>query len=70
MNDEEAVGLRQTRLMALDATLEDVRRALVRGVRIPSEFSAEIRGLLTVVSDLNGRVHKSCQPTPGGGKMP
>ena len=70
MDDEEGVGLRRTQLMALDATLEDVRRGLVRGVRIPSQFSAEIRALLAMVSELNGRVHQSCQPTPGGGKRP
>lgn len=56
MRDDEIDNLRVTRLLAVDASLADARRALLRAARIPSSFSAEVRALLLVVADLNRRV--------------
>ncbi len=56
MREELALDLRRTQLLALDASLTDVRRALLRAARIPSAFSAEVRELLAVVVDLDRRV--------------
>jgi hypothetical protein len=70
MHDEESIGLRRTQLLALDATLEDVRRALLRGVRIRSEFSTEIRAVLTTVSEISQRVHHAHLPESAGRGRP
>ena len=56
MREELPLDLRRTQLLALDASLTDVRRALVRAARIPSAFSTEVRELLTLVVDLDRRV--------------
>lgn len=57
MNDhDEPIDLRRTRLLAVDASLADVRRSLVRAARIPSAFSTELRALLVAVADLDRRV--------------
>jgi len=52
---DEPIDLRRTRHLAVDASLADVRRSLVRAARIPSAFSTELRALL-VVADLDRRV--------------
>jgi len=56
MRDELVIDMRLTQLMALDANLTDVRRALVRAARIRSGFSGEVRALLAQVDDLERRV--------------
>jgi hypothetical protein len=56
MRDESELDLRLTRLLAVDASLTDARRALLRAARIPSAFSSEVRALLAVVADLDRRV--------------
>jgi hypothetical protein len=56
MPNESEVDLRLTQLMAVDASLTDARRALLRAARIPSGFAGEIRALLAVVADLDHRV--------------
>jgi len=56
MRDDETTNLRVTQLLAVDASLADARRALLRAARIPSSFSAEVRALLLVVADLDRRV--------------
>ena len=56
MRDEFIIDLRRTQLLAVDTSLDDARRALVRAARIPSAFAAELRALLAVVADLERRV--------------
>jgi len=56
MHDESELDLRLTRLLAVDASLSDARRALLRAARIPSAFAGEVRALLVVVADLDRRV--------------
>jgi hypothetical protein len=56
MPDEPAVDMRRTQLLAVNASLSDARRALLRAARIPSAFSAEVRALLLVVADIDRRV--------------
>jgi len=57
MRDKETeLDLRRTRLLAVNASLSDARRALARAARIPSSFSTEVRALLSVVADLDRRV--------------
>jgi hypothetical protein len=56
MRDGPVVDLRLTQLLAVDASLSDARRALLRAARIPSAFSAELRSLLLVVVELDRRV--------------
>jgi hypothetical protein len=57
MHDEETkLDLRHTQLLAVEASISDARRALLRAARIPSSFSAELRALLLVVADLDRRV--------------
>jgi hypothetical protein len=56
MRDEPLVDLRLTQLLAVEASLSDARRALLRAARIPSAFSVELRSLLLVVADLDRRV--------------
>jgi hypothetical protein len=58
MRDELLIDLRRTQLLAVDASLADARRALLRAARIPSAFAGEVRALLTVVADLDRRVLK------------
>lgn len=55
-DNEPELDLRHTQLLAVDASLTDARRALLRAARIPSSFSAELRTLLLVVGDLDRRV--------------
>jgi hypothetical protein len=61
MRQELELDLRRTQLLAVDASLTDARRALIRAARIPSAFSAEIRTLLAVVADLDGRVMRDVE---------
>ncbi len=57
MHDEETMlDLRHTQLLAVEASISDARRALLRAARIPSPFSGELRALLLVVADLDRRV--------------
>ena len=55
-DDETVLDLRLTRLLAVDASISDARRSLLRAASIPSSFSAELRALLLVVADLDRRV--------------
>ncbi len=55
-DNEPELDLRRTQLLAVDASLSDARRSLLRAARIPSSFSAELRALLLVVADLDRRV--------------
>lgn len=54
--DEPDLDLRYTQLLAVDASLSDARRALLRAARIQSQFAAEVRAVLLVVADLERRV--------------
>lgn len=56
MRDELLIDLRRTQLLAVDTSLDDARRALVRAARIPTTFAAELRALLAVIADLERRV--------------
>jgi hypothetical protein len=56
MLDESVRDMRLTQLLAVDASLSDARRALLRAARIPSAFSVEVRALLVVVADIDRRV--------------
>ena len=56
MQDEIVIDLRRTQLLALDASLTDAGRALVRASRITTAFAGEVRALLLAVSDLQRRV--------------
>jgi hypothetical protein len=56
MLDESVLDMRLTQLLAVDASLSDARRALLRASRIPSAFSVEVRALLVVVADIDRRV--------------
>jgi hypothetical protein len=56
MLDEVELDLRRTQLLAVDASLTDARRALLRAARINSAFATEIRALLAAVADLDRRV--------------
>ena len=56
MQDEIVIDLRRTQLLALDASLTDAGRALVRASRITTSFAGEVRALLVAVSDLERRV--------------
>jgi len=56
MSDESVVDVRRTQLLAVDASLSDARRALLRASRIPSPFSAEVRALLLALVDIDRRV--------------
>src|SRR6266511_3700790 len=55
MREELLIDLRRTQLLAVDTSLDDARRALVRAARIPTAFAAEVRALLLVVADLERR---------------
>jgi hypothetical protein len=56
MREELLIDLRRTQLLAVDISLEDARRALLRAARIPSAFTAEVRALVAAVADLERRV--------------
>jgi hypothetical protein len=56
MRDEQPIDLRLTQLLAVDASLADARRALLRAGRIPSAFAGEARALLLAVADLDRRI--------------
>ncbi len=56
MREELLIDVRRTQLLAVDASLEDARRALARAARVPSAFAEELRALLRVVADLDRRV--------------
>jgi hypothetical protein len=56
MRDEVLIDLRRTQLLAVDASLADARRALLRAARVPTAFAGEVRALLAVVADLDRRV--------------
>lgn len=56
MRDELVFDLRRTQLLAVDASLSDAGRALLRAARIPSPFAAELRALLATLADLERRV--------------
>jgi hypothetical protein len=56
MPEELLVDLRRTQLLAVDLSLDDARRALLRAARISSPFAAEVRALVAVVADLERRV--------------
>jgi len=56
MRDEHVIDLRRTQLLALNASLDDARRALARAARIPTTHTAEVRALLLVLAALERRV--------------
>lgn len=56
MSDEPVVDERRTHLLAVEASLSDARRALLRASRISSAFSAELRALLVTVVEIDRRV--------------
>jgi hypothetical protein len=56
MREELQLDLRRTQMLAVDANLDDARRALVRAARIPTEFAAEVRTILAAITDLERRV--------------
>ena len=56
MSDEIVIDRRRTQLLAVDASLTDAGRALLRASRIPSAFASEVRALLAAVADLERRV--------------
>jgi hypothetical protein len=56
MRDELVIDLRRTQLLAVESSLDDARRALLRAARIPTAFAAELRTILTVVAELERRV--------------
>jgi len=56
MRDESEPELRLTQLLAVEASLSDARRALLRAARIPSPFAHELRALLVSVAELDGRL--------------
>lgn len=55
-DNEPELDLRRTQLLAVDASLSDARRSLLRAARIPSSFSEELRALLAAVADVDRRV--------------
>lgn len=55
-DDEPKVDMARTRLLAVGASLADVRRSLHRAARIQSSFSGELRALLFAVVDLDRRL--------------
>ena len=55
------IDLRRTQLLAVDTSLDDARRALFRAARIPSSFTAELRGIVAAVVDLERRVMTSAE---------
>lgn len=63
MHDEVVIDLRLTQLLAVEASLSDARRALLRAARIPSAYAAELRALLLAAADLDGRVLREVADT-------
>ena len=56
MRNNSPTDMRRTRLLAVEASLVDARRALLRAATIESEFSMEVRALLLAVADVDQRV--------------
>ena len=56
MSDETVIDERRTHLLAIEASLSDARRALLRASRISSVFSPELRALLLTVVEIDRRV--------------
>ncbi len=56
MPEELLIDRRRTQLLAVDASLTDAGRALLRASRIPSTFAGELRALLAAVTELERRV--------------
>jgi hypothetical protein len=57
MHDEKSpADMKRTRLLAVDASLGDARRALLRAATIESEFAVEVRSLLLAVAEVDRRV--------------
>lgn len=56
MREELQLDLRRTQMLAVDANLDDARRALLRAARIPTSFAAEVRTILAAIVDLERRV--------------
>jgi hypothetical protein len=61
MRDEIVIDLRRTQLLAVDASLADAGRSLLRASRIPSAFAGEVRALLAAVAELERRVLADAQ---------
>jgi len=61
MQNETTLDLRRTQLLAVEASLNDARNALVRASRIPSAFTAEVRTILAAVADISRRVLADAQ---------
>ncbi len=61
MRDELVIDLRRTQLLAVESSLDDARRALLRAARIPTAFAAELRALLATVAELERRVRASTE---------
>ena len=61
MRDELLIDLRRTQLLAVDSSLDDARRALLRAACIPTAFAAELRTILAAVADLERRVLASTE---------
>ena len=68
MRDEPVIDMRLTHLMALDASLSDVRGALMRAARIRTAHCAEIRALLAqVAADPAAAIDYALVPGAGHG---
>ncbi len=61
MRDELLIDVRRTQLLAVESSLDDARRALLRAARIPTAFAAELRSVLAVVAELERRVLASSE---------
>ena len=61
MRDELVIDLRRTQLLAVDSSLDDARRALLRAASIPTVFAAELRTILAAVAELERRVLASTE---------
>jgi len=65
-DNKVAPDLRHTQLLAVAASLTDVRRNLLRAAGIPSPFSGELRALLLEVAALDRRVILESTGRPPG----
>ncbi len=61
MRDELLIDLRRTQLLAVDSSLDDARRALLRAARIPTAFAGELRTILATIAELERRVLASTE---------
>ena len=61
MRDELLIDLRRTQLLAVESSLDDARRALLRAARIPTVFAADLRTILATVAELERRVLASTE---------